>query len=211
MSQSAIPDPARRRRPHGKLGAPRRVVLALVLTLAVLAPQRAQSSGRDEYQQKASLICNFLRQCKWPERRFASPSSPFIIGIQGADTIGDYLRENTQGRLIQGRSVQIRRITSRQELEVCHLVFVSRSERDRLRSILGETRRENVLTVGECDNFLASGGVIQFVNFGGQVRYRISLEAARRERIEPSGFVLRLSLPPSAARHLPERRPAATS
>lgn len=93
---------------------------------------------------------------------------------------------------------------------MCHLVFVSRSERDRLRMVLGETRRENVLTVGETDNFLASGGVIQFVNLGGQVRYRISLDAARRERIEPGGFVLRMGVPQSATQPPVERRLAET-
>ncbi len=181
-----------------------RVVVVAVLVLSSVAT--AQTGLQDEYQQKAGLICNFLRQCKWPERRFASPESPFVIGIFGTDQISGYLQENIRDRLIQGRSVRISRITRKEELEICHLVFVSRSERDRLRAILGETRRENVLTVGESDNFLASGGVIQFVKNGAQVRYQISLDAARRERIEPGGFVLRMALPQATAGRPETRR-----
>lgn len=178
--------------------------------LASAAPASAQNGATEEYQKKASLICNFLRQCRWPEQRFSKPDSPFIVGIYGKDQISDYLRENTRGRLVNGRPVMIRPVMSKEELAMCHLVFVSRSERDRLRTVFAETRRENVLTVGETDNFLASGGVIQFVNLGEHVRYRISLEAARRERIEPGGFVLRMGLPQSFTRPQIERRLAET-
>jgi hypothetical protein len=183
-------------------------VVAALVALTMLAPAQAQSEGEGsgEFQQKARLICNFLRNCKWPTRRFPQPDSPFIIGIYGSDQISEYLREDIQDRRIQGRPVQIRGISQKEQLTMCHVVFVSRSERDRLRMIIGETRRENVLTVGESENFLASGGVIQFTSFSGQIRYQISLDAARRERIEPNGFVLRMAMPQSAVGRLNERR-----
>jgi hypothetical protein len=209
MSFLSKPDSFRRPPPAGTSGAPWRVAGFLVLIsvwLSLAGTASAQMGGGDEYQQKAGLICNFLRQCKWPERRFPSTESPYIIGVFGNDQISGFLRENIQGRVIQGRPVQVKHVMQKAELPFCHLVFISRSERDRLRPILGDLRRENVLTVGETDNFLASGGVIQFVNLGGQVRYQMSLDAARRERIEPGGFVLRMSLPQSAARRTDERR-----
>lgn len=183
-------------------------VAAWLAALVLVAPAQAQSEGgaNGEYQQKARLICNFLRNCKWPARRFQQADSAFVIGIFGSDQISEYLREDIQDRRIQGRPVQIRRISQREELTACHVVFVSRSERDRLRMIIGETRRENILTVGESDNFLASGGVIQFTTVVDQVRYRVSLDAARRERIEPNGFVLRMAMPQSDAGKLNERR-----
>lgn len=211
MSPFTTSDLARRLKPGGSLGALGRASLGVVLAIMGLSsPTIAQSNVPEEYQQKAGLICNFLRQCKWPDRRFPTPDAPFIIGIYGSDQISGYLRENIQDRRIQGRPVQIRRVSLKEELAICHLVFVSRSERDRLRVILGETRRENVLTVGESDNFLASGGVIQFTSYAGQVRYQVSLDAARRERIEPGGFVLRMALPQSAARQPDPRRLAET-
>lgn len=211
MSLSPNPDLVRRPEPGGRPGAQTRVMFwgaLMMLWLGIFPRLEAQSNGPDEYQQKAGLICNFLRQCKWPERRFPTPDAPFIVGIFGNDQISGYLRENIQGRQIQGRSVQVRRITMKEDLSMCHLVFVSRSERDRLRVVMGETRRENILTVGESDNFLASGGVIQFTSYAGVVRYKVSLDAVRRERIEPGGFVLRMALPQSASGRPDERRVA---
>lgn len=209
MSFLPKPETFRRPPPSGMTGAPWRVtgfLMLVILWLSLDPTLLAQTGSVDEYQQKAGLICNFLRQCKWPERRFSGTDSPFIIGVFGNDQISSYLRENIQGRIIQGRPVQVKHVMQKTELPFCHLVFISRSERDRLRPILGDLRRENVLTVGETDNFIASGGVIQFVTYGDTVRYQMSLDAARRERIEPGGFVLRMALPQSAARRMDERR-----
>jgi hypothetical protein len=94
--------------------------------------------------------------------------------------------------------VVFKHLQNKQELRGCHVLFVSRSERERLGSILGEVRRENVLTVGESENFLGKGGVINFVNIGGAVRFQISLDAASREKLSISSKLLQLSLPPAS-------------
>jgi hypothetical protein len=73
---------------------------------------------------------------------------------------------------------------------------ISADARDlRLGPVLGEVRRENVLTVGECDNFLGKGGIINFVTTGGQVRFQINLDNAAREKLVFSSKLLQLALP----------------
>src|SRR5262249_21038389 len=43
--------------------------------------------------------------------------------------------------------------------------------------------------------FLARGGVVNFVNPGGQVRFQISAEAAAREKLVVSSKLLQLAVP----------------
>lgn len=190
---------ARPMAPRHRLVASARVaiVLGIVILWATIAPAaRAQTA---EYEQKASLICGLLRNVEWPTRKMKSPSAPFVIGIVGQDMVSDFLREDLQGRRIKDRPVQIRVLTSLQEVSSCHLLFVSQSENDRLRSILSEARREGILTVGEADNFLSSGGVVQFVFEGTRVTYRVSQGNASREALKLNGFVLRFSKPQAYA------------
>ncbi len=168
------------------------LLLALLLLVSSM-PASAQEPG--EYQRKSALICTFLRSVSWPARRFQEPGSPIVIGIYGTDSISDFLREAIQDRRYQDRPVVIKRFTRREELAGCHLLFVSRSERDKLGPILGEVRRESVLTVGESDNFLKAGGVINFVEVAGVMRYQIHGEAAKRERLTISGKLLQYALP----------------
>jgi hypothetical protein len=118
-----------------------------------------------------------------------------VIGVFGTDSISSLLQEMIQDRQIKGRPAIIKHLMNKEELRACHVLFISRSERDRLGPLLGEVRRENVLTVGESDNFLSKGGVINFVTVGGQVRFQISTEAAAREKLTVSSKLLQLAVP----------------
>lgn len=158
-----------------------------------MATVQAQGDVR-EFQKKAEFINNFTNFVEWPARKFAQPDSPFVIGVYGTDSLTALLQESIQERKIKGRPVVIKHLMNKEELRGCHILFISRSERDRLGPILGEVRRENVLTVGECDNFLAKGGVINFVTTGGQVHFQISSDAAVREKLSVSSHLLALPL-----------------
>ena len=149
-----------------------------------------------DYQIKAERICSFARFIEWPSRRFTSSDAPFVIGVYGEDQISDLLREAIQGRRIKNRAVVIRHILAKQELPSCHVLFVSRSERDRLPEVLREVRREGVLTVGETENFLSRGGVINLFVADNTVRFEMSRDAARRERLTVSSKLLQLTIRP---------------
>src|SRR5438874_13704538 len=156
----------------------------------------AQSPGEvREFQKKAQFINSFTRFVDWPARKFAQPDSPFVIGVYGTDNISGLLQESIQDRQIKGRPVVVKHLLNKEELHACHVLFISRSERERIGPILGEVRRENVLTVGESDNFLGKGGIINFVNVGGQVRFQISTDAASREKLTVSSKLLQLAVP----------------
>ncbi|MDR3402763.1 MAG: YfiR family protein [Chthoniobacter sp.] len=156
----------------------------------------AQGPGEmREFQKKAEFINSFTRFVDWPARKFMQPDSPFVIGVYGTDNISALLQESIQDRQIKGRPAVIKHLLNKEELRACHVLFISRSERDRLGPILGEVRKENVLTVGECDGFLDKGGIINFVTVGGQVRFQISTVATAREKLTVSSKLLQLALP----------------
>jgi len=156
----------------------------------------AQGAGEmQEYQKKAEFINSFTRFVDWPARKFAQPDAPFVIGIYGTDNISGLLQESIQNRPIKGRQVVIKHLLIKEELRSCHVLFISRSERDRLGPILGEVRRENVLTMGECDNFCAAGGIVNFVTTGGQVHFQINNPVAARERLIISSKLEQLAVP----------------
>jgi hypothetical protein len=170
----------------------------VVGSILMTAIAHAQNAGDfREFQKKAEFINSFTRFVEWPTRKFPQPDSPFVIGVFGSDSLTALLQESIQDRQIKGHPVVIKHLMNKEELRACHVLFISRSERDRLGPILGEVRRENVLTVGESDNFLGKGGVINFVTVGGQVRFQISTDAAAREKLSVSSKLLQLALPPN--------------
>jgi hypothetical protein len=127
------------------------VILPLIAPLgrARADPDVDATGSAVEYQTKAAFLFNFAKFVDWPSHKFTQPDSPFIIGIVGADPFGGLLEEATQAQRVNERTVTVRHIQSLEELRMCHILFVSRSEVARLGPILSEVRGENVLTVGE--------------------------------------------------------------
>jgi hypothetical protein len=182
------------------------LIRALTVVLALLscfAPSsRSQDETGSEYQTKAAQIYSFTKFIDWPAKKFPNSASPFIIGVWGSDDMTQFLREAFQTRRIKDRPVEIRHLTNKAELPPCHLVFVSRSERDRLGPILYEMRHENILSVGESENFLKSGGVINFLFVDGEIRFQINMSAASRESLKVSSKLLPISYTGNAPRRL---------
>ena len=175
------------------------VIWAIVLLGAnALAPTPglcvAGTSANSEYQVKAAFLFNFARFVEWPARKFPQQDSPLIVGLVGADPFQGMLEEAIQDRRVNERRLVVRHITSNAELRKCHLLFVSRSERDRLGPILSEVRGENVLTVGETDKFVTRGGIINFVMIDNNVRFQINERAAKHAGLKISSKLLQLAV-----------------
>jgi hypothetical protein len=153
----------------------------------------SQSAG--EYQVKAAFLFNFAKFVDWPSRKFTEADSPLIIGIVGSDPFGGLLEEQVQDQHINDRTVIVRHIASMEELRKCHIVFICRSELERLGPILSEVRGDNVLTVGETDKFISRGGMINFVMVGGSVHFQINDSAARHAGLKISSKLASLALP----------------
>jgi len=176
------------------------LAVATSLLIAPLAWAFGSQDGDDdsasagEYQIKAAFLFNFAKFVDWPSRKFTEADSPLIIGIVGSDPFGDLLDEQVQDQRINDRTVIVRRIQSMEELRKCHMIFVCRSEADRLGPILSEVRGDNVLTVGETDKFISHGGMINFVVTDGNVHFEINDSAARHAGLKISSKLANLAL-----------------
>jgi hypothetical protein len=143
-----------------------------------------------EYQVKALFLLNFTKYVDWPPVSFAGTNTPIIIGLYGEDKFGDALKQAVEGKTISGRRIILQRFEKDDESGKCHILFISDSEKKRLGEILDKIRALPVLTVGETDQFMEQGGVINFVKKEGKIRLEINLDAARQAKLEISSKLL---------------------
>lgn len=169
--------------------------LAALLALGWLLPSWsfAAAPPRD-YDIKAAFLFNFASFVEWPDTAFADGSAPLVIGVLGDDPFGRILEEIIAGETINGHPLTIRRLASSQLKEAagCHILFISRSEARRVRTILQQLRSHPVLTVADLPNFLDAGGAVGFAT-GGRVRLLINPTAVRSARLNASSKLLRLA------------------
>jgi hypothetical protein len=166
---------------------PRRIA-SYALALLVTALGTAGLSGGavaapNEYEVKAAFLYNFAKFTAWP-----SPPGPaedtFTICILGDDPFGPAL-DLLKGKPVDGRPVEVRRLTKPGEIGRCRIVFVGPPHAREIGSLAEKLRDQPVLTVGDGSGFVRSGGMIGFVLSDGRVRFEIG-----PDRISPTGLTV---------------------
>ena len=174
-----------------------RFVFFAALFLAALFPLRDEGTfagqSPTEYQVKAAYLFNFLKFVEWPDDPAADPRGKWVIGFIGDTPIGDELAQLVAGKNVLGRDLQVKKLQAADNLRACHILFISESEKKRLPPILAELRGSSVLTVADMDNFIGSGGMIQFVVEDARVRVAIDVGATGRARLKVSSKLLSLA------------------
>jgi hypothetical protein len=99
-----------------------------------------------------------------------------------------------RGERVGERELVVQRTDGLDDLDACHVLFISRSERKRLQKVLARVEGRPVLTVADMEGFLRAGGVINFVQEDSRVRFLINREAAERGGLRISSKLLRLAM-----------------
>lgn len=166
----------------------------MLCALLVAASVRRVHAAQDlEYPVKAEFIERFTRFIKWPDTSFARPDSPFVVCVLGENPFGRYLLDLIRQRHIQSRRGELRLIPGPDEIDGCHVVFVARSERRRIASIVKHTYGRPILTIGDTDGFATAGVLVNLYIEGSNVRFEINVAAVKQSGLKFSSKLLKLA------------------
>src|SRR5258708_1835212 len=181
--------------PWSNRPGPRAVCVALLLVWAWVLPVRGVDAqrGPTEYQVKAAYMLNFLKFVEWPGDPNADIHERWIIGIVGENPFRDELTQIITGKTVQGHELEVSQFQPGEDFRDCRVLFISASEKKRLPTTLGALNGSSVLTVGDMDHFIESGGMIQFVMEEKRVRFAIDISASSRARLKVSSKLLSLA------------------
>ena len=146
-----------------------------------------------EYQVKATFLYKFVNFVEWPSEAFAQESSPFIVGVLGDDPFGANLDKSVEGKSLDSHKVVVKRFKKLADLETCHMLFVSRSEKDKMSKIVERVGKANTLIIGDNDQCLPRGGTINFILEDKKVRFEINAGAADRAGLKISSKLMQLA------------------
>ena len=188
-TQAISPSPLRRLLASGRLFP---LSLVIALTVLFLPAGRAGAQEANEYEVKAAYLYNFARFVEWPDNVSLDPNGPLVIAILGRDPFGGEIDRFIQGKTVNGRRLVIKRFSSLEAYEQCHILFVSSSEKRNLPRILAAVGNSSVLTVSETDRFAQIGGIINFITIENSIRFEINQAAAERVGLKISYKLLSL-------------------
>ena len=146
---------------------------------------------------KAAYLINFIRFTEW-QSRGPNADAPFIIGIAGNRELEDYLWKITEGKLLQGHKIRVRRLTAPADASDCQLIYIHTSphtEASPFAAIdwLHAVRGAPVLTVAQEDGFLQNGGMINFYAENNNLRFEIAPQSAEKVGLRLSSRLLSIA------------------
>ena len=175
-----------------KAGAWLRAMLAALLCISgVLAGAAEEHIERPESEVKAAFLYKFLGFVDWPEKVFASPAAPLVVGVLGADEMEARLQQLVPGHAVQGHPIIVRHVKSHADsFEGLHAIYVGRVDPSRLDDVAAKARELSVLTVSDAPDGVDYGFIINFLLDEGRVRFDVSTEAAQASKLVLSSRLL---------------------
>ncbi len=166
----------------------------LLISLASAAAIRTAGAAEvlSEYQVKAAFLLHFVKFVEWPTA--SSPSTPITICVLGKDPFEGELDQIVRRKTVDGRPLEIRKMTGLASLSACAVVFVSPSETRRFDAIRAALASGNTLTVGDSEGFAQRGGMINFVMENHRVRFQVNVAAAEKAHLKISSRLLQLAI-----------------
>lgn len=149
----------------------------------------AQPAAR-EFQVKAVFLFNFTQFVEWPPAAFSSPTAPLVIGILGEDPFGSLLEEAVRDEKAGEHPLQIRRFQKFEEVD-CHVLYLSRTDADRVERVAGALAGKPIFTVSDVNQAARRGVMVQFLTESNRIRLRINLDATKRAGLTISSKLLR--------------------
>ena len=150
----------------------------------------AQAAEISQQQVEAAYLYKFGGYVTWPDKAFASPDSPIVIGVAGAGPVVEDLTAMVMGRTINNRPVEVRRIHDAGQLAGVHILFIGAPSAAESGALFEASRGRPILVVTEGDGGLGLGSAVSFVVVNERLRFDVSLDAVQANGLKLSSQLL---------------------
>lgn len=149
-------------------------------------PVAAQTSSYGELQ--AAYLYNFAKYITWP-----GEISTFKIGVLGDAQIMDDLQKVLKGKKVAGREIELKKISTPEEIKDYHIIYLSSDVSKELPSLLQGTLKKGILFVTE-DDLAKKGATISFFVEDERLRFKINKKTLDDSGLKVADGLLKLGI-----------------
>lgn len=164
----------------------KRWLLIPLLTIPLTGHAYAESAS--EAAVKTAFLYNFFKFIQWPQT--ADIQNGHNLCTTENDMLGDSL-EVLKNKVIGDKPIVILRGKNLNDLEDCHLVFISTSKN--AAAIIQKLKGLPIVTVGEQPGFIDQGGTINLLQSDNRLNFEINLAAANKNGVHIGAQLLKLA------------------
>lgn len=161
-------------------------IFILGITHTIIPATHAQNINRQEYN--AAFLFHLANFVSWPETPAKKNTTPIVIGVLDENPLGKSFEQVLRGKSINQRAIRLKRFASVAEIETCHLLYLSTTDR----KIIDAAHARHILTVSDLPNFAKKGGIVG-ITLDNPNRFEVNLDAADEAGIRISSELLSLA------------------
>lgn len=138
---------------------------------------------------KAGYLFNFLKFVEWPP---LAPADILTICLLGESGVYEEISTGLAEKRVGARRLVARRIAAAEPLAQCQVLYIDAGQFAAVSDVI-VARPTALLTVSDAPDFLRNGGIIALFDEGNRLRFRISVDNARRADLRISSNLLQLA------------------
>ena len=167
----------------------RKASVVLVGILLMIVSFQSAWAQKEKYH--SIFIYNFSRYVKWPD---AQSSGIFVIGVLGKSAIQKDLETMATTKRANGMSIEIKNFSSIEEIQNCHILYVSTSESDKMEHVVSSTQNQSILIVTDNPGLAQKGAAINFVEVDGKIKFELNQQNAEVRGLKVAGSLASLAI-----------------
>jgi hypothetical protein len=139
----------------------------------------------------AAFLLNFAKFTDWPSD-VVTPDAPLMFCASDLD-VAQALPGVVEGKSVGAHKVTTSWVSLGSIPRECAVLYASGLDEKRSEALVTSLRGTSVLSVGDSEAFLKSGGIIRLFVDEGSMKFAINVSAAERARLQLSSRLLSLA------------------
>lgn len=168
------------------------VAHGVLLWLMGWLPLPLPADSASEESMKAAFVYNFGKFTTWPAKAGNGIEAGIRICALNFYPLGVQF-QNLNGRKLKNRVVNLVLNVDRNDLENCHILFLSKADKTVTAAILQNLAGKPVLTVSDMQGFVDAGGMIGLKVEENRMRFEVNLSAARASDLKLSSTMVEMA------------------
>lgn len=142
-----------------------------LIIVSILAIGYTEAQERPTHEIHAAMVYNFIKYVQWPDE---TQAGDFVVGVIGDDNVFNTLKQWYDGKPKGSKKYVVKKLTSADEANVCHVVYVGKSKNKEFDNIKATTTGKSILTVTDGNGLGQKGSCINFRVIDGKLKFELN-------------------------------------
>lgn len=126
---------------------------------------------------------NFTKLVEWPQ---SYRQGNFVVGVVGESPLYNELVKMSKTKKIANQSLEVKKYSSADDIDKCHIVYISRNKSETISSVLKKVKSNSTLIISEKQGLVDQGAGINFIIKDNRQKFELNKKNVEKYKLKVS-------------------------